>query len=401
MMKQKNTYVITRREGQIWSFLFDAGGKAVMIRCDSVCAQPQAGDLFSARVQKIVPSLKAAFIDFEPGGRGYLPLESCRKPVMIHKGGSPSLQEGDELVVQLKKISPGQKLPSFTAELSFAGKYAVLQEADLPPGVSHQLAGESREKWRQIAASLSNEEYSVLIRTNAESAGEEEVRREVAKLSEKLSAICRKALHVQCPGLLSGREKRWLGRLLELNLEETGRIRIEDRELYQEAERFLSDTQPRLLDTLAFYEDPMLPMDRLYSLDRHMSEALDKKVWLKSGAFLVIEQTEALVSIDVNTGKAAGHGNSRDREKQFLDTNMEAAGEIARQLRLRNLSGIILIDFINMKKEDSRQILLSAFRQILREDTVRCSCIEYTGLGLVEMTRMRTEKSLAESLHSA
>ncbi len=396
-MNQKYTYVISKKEGQIRSFLFDADQKAVEVRVDSEQADLQTGDLFSARVQRIVPSLKAAFIDYAPGRSGYLPLETCEHPFLIHKGGSSSLQQGDELLVQVKKISPGKKQPSFTARLSIAGNFTVLQSPDLKPGVSQKIDADARSRWKKTAEALSNDTYSVLIRTNAEAAEESEVCREAEDLAEKLEKVCRKAMHLPCPSLLLGGEKRWLTRLRELPIEETEKIRIDDRDLFEEASSYLKNVQPRLIPALSFYEDPMLPMDKLYSLDRHLGEAMDRKVWLSSGAFLVIEQTEALVSIDVNTGKAAGPGNRKDREKQFLATNLEAAGEIARQLRLRNLSGVIMIDFINMKEEADRQILLNAFRQKLHGDPVRCSCIEYTKLGLVEMTRMRKERSLAES----
>ena len=169
----------------------------------------------------------------------------------------------------------------------------------------------------------------------------------------------------------------------------------DDEELYQELQAYLKESQPEDLDKLRWYQDPLLPLKSLYRLNRAVEEATSPRVWLKSGGYLVIEPTEALVVIDVNTGKYA---EKKTMSETILKINLEAAREIGRQLRLRNLSGIIIIDFIDMKEEEHRRQLLKELEEVVRRDPIKTTVVEITRLNLVELTRKKLHRPLYEQL---
>ena len=172
-------------------------------------------------------------------------------------------------------------------------------------------------------------------------------------------------------------------------------ILTDSREVYEKVQTYLEGFQPEDLDKLTFYQDKLQPLYKKYPVEASIDEALRERIWLKSGGYLVIQMTEALTSIDVNTGKYDGKKQS---EETFLKINLEAAKETARQMRLRNLAGIIIIDFINMKKEENNEYLLSEMREFLRQDPVLTVLVDMTPLGLVEITRKRTRKTVAEQM---
>ena len=187
----------------------------------------------------------------------------------------------------------------------------------------------------------------------------------------------------------------WLKRLLGLPFQELAASILEDEQLFRWAERFLEKENPLLKGKLQLYGDSMLSMDKLYSLERRLKEALQEKVWMKSGAYLVIQPTEALTVVDVNSGKFEA---GRQKEAAILKVNLEAARELARQLRIRNLSGIIIVDFINMQEADSRQQVLEELSACLTMDPILTRVIDRTKLDLVEITRKKVERPLAEQI---
>ena len=196
-----------------------------------------------------------------------------------------------------------------------------------------------------------------------------------------------------CGTCLLRRPQGYLARLSDLYEADADRIMTDDTGLYQELTEYLRIWQPEDLDRLIFYEDHLLPMEKLYALERRLPEALQERVWLPCGGYLIIQPTEALTVIDVNTGKFEG---GKKKEAAILKVNKEAAVEIAHQIRLRNLSGIILIDFINMEDSASNQALLSLLNTKLREDPIPTTLIDMTKLQLVEITRLKKEKPLSE-----
>ena len=399
----KKTYVISRREGQILSFLFDSDGKTERIWAEDQKTQ-RPGNFYLARITKLVPGQDAAFIDYAPGKSGYLQLDTCGNAIVIHKGSAPALQAGDELVVSLRRINAGPKLPVFSGTLELTGFYSAVRLKKESPGISRKMDDESRKIWRDRALEwqeqAQEQDIQIIVRTNAQFAEADTVRREVFSFLEQFRRIREKAAHSVCPYTLYQQPAGWLRALCDLPVSGTEKIVISDETLFREAEQFLSDQGSPLLSVLRRYDDPMLKMESLYSLETRLKEALDRKVWLKSGGFLVIEQTEALVSIDVNAGKSSVGRKKETKEEQALKINLEAAYETARQLRLRNLGGIIIVDFVKMRQEEHRRQIVDLLQKCLSQDPEPCSAPEFTKLGLVEFTRKKTEKSLADTLKS-
>ena len=547
MSTQKATYIMTLQEGQVLSFLIDAEGKTLEIHADDLhSTEEKPGDVYAARVEKVMPGLGAAFICYAPGKTGYLQLDTCSNAVMIRQSREGQIRVDDELIVQLSKLNAPPKRPIFSGRIELTGTYAVVGlpahpacgasdssgapaasaarsasvasadsvasvasaasdarsasaasaasasrsasvasaasgssaapavsgssaapavsgssvasaarsasvasaasadsvvsvasadstvsgaaaasgVSDVPItsgispeiSVSRKLAPEVRSHWRELVREHMMQRqddisFSVVIRTNAAAAPEEEVLAELDGLCGQLEEMCCSAMHRTVPCALNIADTAWLERLRSLPAEKTGRIVADgsiceaagnaagrntaDCSLYNMVREYMSRHTPQLLPVLVRHEDPMIGIRALYSLDTRLEEALGKKVWLKSGGFLVIEQTEALVSIDVNTGKGSSESRKMSREQQYLRTNLEAAQEIARQVRVRGLSGIIIADFINMEEAESRTQVLEQLERALAQDPVPCSRPDFTRLGLVEFTRKRREKSLA------
>ena len=496
MSTQKATYIMTLQEGQVLSFLIDAEGKTLEIHADDLhSTEEKPGDVYAARVEKVMPGLGAAFICYAPGKTGYLQLDTCSNAVMIRQSREGQIRVDDELIVQLSKLNAPPKRPIFSGRIELTGTYAVVglpahpacgasdssgapaasaarsasvasadsvasvasaasdarsasaasaasaarsasvasadsvtsvapaasaaqSASGISPevSVSRKLAPEVRSHWRELVREhmmqrQDDVSFSVVIRTNAAAAPEEEVLVELDSLCGQLKEMCCSAMHRTVPCALNIADTAWLERLRSLPAEKTSRIVADgsiceaagnaagrntaDCSLYNMVREYMSRHTPQLLPVLVRHEDPMIGIRALYSLDTRLEEALGKKVWLKSGGFLVIEQTEALVSIDVNTGKGSSESRKMSREQQYLRTNLEAAQEIARQVRVRGLSGIIIADFINMEEAESRTQVLEQLERALAQDPVPCSRPDFTRLGLVEFTRKRREKSLA------
>ena len=214
---------------------------------------------------------------------------------------------------------------------------------------------------------------------------------DMEQLQKRYESVMAQAEYRTCFTCMERMPEPYLKRLLDLYESEVDQILTDDRELYREIKTYLSANQEEDLKKLSFYEDELLPMKKLYSLEHQLDQAMEEKVWLKSGGYLVIQPTEALTVIDVNTGKYEG---GKQKESAFLKINLGAALEIARQIRLRNLSGIIIVDFINMKSQESNKMLLDVLAAELKKDPVQTVLVDMTKLSLVEITRKKKEKPL-------
>ena len=221
------------------------------------------------------------------------------------------------------------------------------------------------------------------------------IKKDLLRLQTKYEELIKTAQYRTCFSCLLARPSAYLKRLSDLYTKEVDEILTDDRELFEQMTEYFQENQPEDTVKLRFYEDRLLPMEKLYSLDRHLKEALGERVWLKSGGYLVIQPTEALTVIDVNTGKFTA---GKKKEAAFLKLNQEAALEAARQIRLRNLSGIVIIDFINMEETESETQLLRTLDGALRLDPIRTTLVDMTKLSLVEITRMKKERPLHESV---
>lgn len=424
MEREQNVFVLVRREDQIFSFLFQ-NGKVSEIHCDRDETGLTLGDIYVGRIKNVAKNIGAAFVEIAPGKICHLSLKDIQNPIYTKKGASKLPQQGDELLVQISKAEIKAKYPSVTTNLTFQGSYLLLTTGNISLSVSRKLGDGERARLRKLLGEL-RESYpqkdtgaeglmapetdrsdagqreasagiGLLARTNAEHASDEELQREYQSLYLRYRQLTAQAPFRSVFSCLWKAPAACLARLSSLYDAADCRIVTDDQKLYQDIQIYLKESQPHMHDRVELYQDKLLPLSKLYSLEHHLAQALNKKVWLDCGGYLVIEPTEALTVIDVNTGK---YESGKDQEKSFLKVNLEAAREIARQLRLRNISGIIIVDFINMEKEESVRTLMSALRERLHLDPVPATLVDMTKLSLVEITRQKREKPLWESCKS-
>lgn len=369
-------------------------GKVCSISCYGMEEPSLLGNIYIGRVQKVVKNIGAAFIEIEKGFPCYYPLEDCKNPIYTKKINSPAMVAGDEVLVQVKREALKTKPPALTANLNFTGKYLVLTTGVLHIGASAKLEPETKERLKALVSAAADGRYGFIIRTNAGYASDEEILKEADALISLCESIVEKAKYRSCFTQMYHLPAPWLS-LLRDTYDRGLSILTDDRELYGQMQTFLQATHPEDLHRLSLYEDSLLPLAKLYSLERELKEALSERVWLKSGAYLVIQPTEALTVIDVNTGK---YESKKKKQDTFLKINLEAAQEIARQLRLRNISGIILVDFINMASDEDKETLMNTLRELLHRDPVKAALVDMTALNLVEITRKKVRRSLAEQI---
>ena len=400
-------YLLTAWKGKIYSCLMD-GTRAVELHCDPPAAEYVIGNIYIGRIKNIAKNIGAAFVEIAPGLVCHLALDDMKRPVYTKKGSSAQPQSGDELLVQIAREGMKTKLPSVTTRLSLQGKYVLLTAGARKHAASSKLPRNEKERLLALAAEMDAHggtqegepkelTYRWLFRTNAGGTEEELLCRDMQELRSRYEALMAHARYRSCFSCLYEEPAAYLRRLSSLYDSEAEQILTDDERLYREVHDYLAKRQPEDLAKLAFYQDNLLPLRKRYSLETQLEEALRERVWLKSGGYLVIQPTEALTVIDVNTGKFEG---AKQREAAFLKINREAAAEIARQLRLRNLSGIIVVDFINMEEEESRRLLLAELDAALRRDPVHTVLVDMTRLSLVEITRQKRERSLAECVGS-
>lgn len=357
------------------------------------------GNMYVGKVENIAGNIGAAFVQIAPGERCYLPLKEAEHAVFAsgRKKGSP-LRPGDELLVQVNRAAMKGKLPSVTTNLNFTGKYLVLTGSDRTVGFSSKLKAEDKKRlasWLSSDLEDESRSYGLIVRTNAAEAEKEELLRELMFLREEFFRVMRDGQTRTCYSLLYRTPGVCLEAVRDAYSRELEEIVTDDRRLFEEIREWLLHVSPEETEKLRFYEDRLLPLYKLYCLETVLEEVMREKVWLKSGGFLVIQQTEAFVSIDVNSGKYTG---KKKAEETYRKINLEAAEEISRQLRLRNLSGIILIDFINMENPDHTDELFHVLQKYLRHDPVKARAIDITPLHILEMTRKKVRRPVREEL---
>lgn len=361
------------------------------------------GSIYVGKVHNIAPNIGAAFVEIQKGTVAFLPLAETKDAVLTNRKNDGTLKAGDELLVQLVKEPVKTKPAALSAKLSLSGSYAVIENrikdtagAENPPApirISSKLGKKHHQFYKSLEPLLEiAERFNIVIRTNAANAKDSsEVAEEAKKLAaqmEHLLAIGDKRVCFSC--LYRG-EPDYISFIKNCYQSEYDEIVTDNREIY---ETLLEDTQTNSLP-IRYYEDSRLPLYKLYSVETKIQELLGKKVWLKSGAYLVIEQTEALVSIDVNTGKYEAKKNP---EETYFKINLEAAEAIAAALRARNLSGMILVDFINMKQKEHTEQLTEYMKSLLRKDATPAYVVDITGLGLMEITRKKKNRPFAEQM---
>ena len=366
------------------------------------------GNIYVGKVQNVLPGMEAAFVDIGTPKNAVLYRGDVQydQEDIVERGGSgggsakdariENILKAKQLIVcQVTKNPIGAKGARLTQEVSLPGRFVVLIPNSKTYGISKRLPDDVRKRLRNILDRVKPGEHGLIVRTAAENASEHELRADMTRLLDQWNTIEAKAKRMQTPGLLY-REPELAVRVIreEFNSEYRGVV-IDDRRLYEDVHDYIGAFNPELADRVEFYdpEEEGLPIYERFHLHEQLHKALDRKVWLPSGGSLIIEHTEALTVIDVNTGKNVGTSNS-NLEATVFHNNLEAADEIARQLRLRDIGGIIVIDFIDMEIRENRKKVVDAFKAALARDKTRTQVFDISELGLVEMTRKRIGEGL-------
>lgn len=394
-----NKLIVTKWRGTILTAL-TADGKCRSLNLEQEESGSLLGNIYIGKVQNIVKNINAAFVDLGGGKTGYYSLTENR--THLFAGRLPALcpdrtvTQGDELVVQVARDAVKTKDPVLSSYLNFTGKYAVLTMGKNQVGFSVKIRDEKwKEEVKEYLDALKDERFGVIVRTNAMEAAKETIGNEVLALKGKMEELLAKASCRTCYSVLESAEPSYIAGLRDTYAGSLEAIVTDIPECHKRMKAYLEENQPDDAVKLKFYEDSSVPLIKLYSLEAAMEEASGRRVWLKSGGYLVIEPTEALTVVDVNTGKYTGKKNVDDT---ILKINLEAAAETARQLCLRNLSGIIIVDFIDMTKEEHKKLLLARLEEELRNDPVKTVLVEMTKLGLVEITRKKVRRPFYEML---
>ena len=364
------------------------------------------GNVYIGKIKNIAANIEAAFVDIEGGQLCYVPLEDLKHAIYTNRNdkwrgipageGCAKPRPGDELLIQVTKEALKTKLPGATGKISLTGTYMVLTTGNTKLGLSSKLSNPDKDRLRAALDDLTSDEYGFIVRTNAGSADVNVIRDEAMKLHAGYEELKKKALSRTCFSCIHRAEDELISELRKMRFDTIDKIVTDLPELKEKITSFIeehsAETHPI---EFRFYEDAQLPLFKLYSVEKTLQDALRERIWLKSGGYLVIQPTEALTVIDVNTGKFDGN---KKPEETFRKINKEAAVEAARQLRLRNISGIIVVDFIDMKNPDHIQELSAIFKRELKKDPLKADFVDFTKLGLAEVTRKKVKKSLREQL---
>ena len=395
------------------SALYDENRTMLEVSLSALDEESLLGNLYIGRVENVVKNLNAAFIRISPEQICYYSMDDYKNPLFTKKVSvKKPLVEGEELVVQVTREALKTKEPAVTTNLNFTGKYAVLTTENQRIGISAKLCKTDRERLKSLAETIEHPDFGLILRTNAKDATDEEILAEIQGLAEEWQNLKETAKHKTCYSCLKKESPAYLKEIVNLPTSSVNELITDDRNVFLKLCSNFGITEDDLwtkgsvsvpIDevnvtetlTLRYYHDSLLSLSSLYSVKSSVEKAIAEKVWLNSGAYLVIQPTEAMTVIDINTGKNVA---KKGVQENFLKINKEAAIEIAHQLRLRNLSGIIIVDFMNLASKEAEAELMSTFRAALKNDPVPTQLIDMTKLGLVEVTRKKVRKSLPEVL---
>ncbi len=359
------------------------------------------GNIYVGKIARVLPGMQAAFVDIGLDRTAFLHANDVRSDRPDRAGGTAVpinelLHDGEKVVVQVIKDPMGTKGARLTTQITLAARYLVYLPYSSRIGISQKIENdEVRERMREnIRAVVGEDEGGFILRTMAESATDTELQTDCVYLRRIWEDIQEKQKNIGSEHLVHEDLPLAIRALRDIAREDTEKIRIDSRETYQKAQSFVAKYVPEMRHALEYYpgERPILD---LYSVEDEIQRGLLRKVPLKSGGYLIIDQTEAMTTVDVNTGAYVGKHN---QEETLLKTNLEATQVIGRQLRLRNLGGIIIIDFIDMIEEDHRRLLMRSLDKALIRDRSKVQVTEMSQLGLVELTRKRTRESLEHVL---
>ncbi|MBR3244323.1 MAG: ribonuclease E/G [Parasporobacterium sp.] len=398
-MKKQGKLVITRIKEYVFSLLYDNNNKLIQVGCDGG-EKNNLNNIYIGRVNNLMPNINAAFIEYSKGQMGYYPISKGDEPVFVDLERAPGpLRVGDEVIVQIVKESVGNKEPVLSSEITFTGKYVVFSLKKRGILFSNKIHWpEFKESVQTRYEKLGYQDFGFIVRTNAMHAGIESLFEEIEFFRNLWIATSDLRIYRKCFSLLYQAPSSYISSIRDGYHNEVGWIVTDDEAIYQEIADYLEVYQPEDVHKLKLHDGSVTTLKTLYNIDRDIERVLNEKVWLKSGGYLIIQPTEALVSIDVNSGK---YVSKKEAQKEYLKINLEAAEEIAHQLRLRNLSGIIIVDFINMKSEENKETLLKAFENAVLQDPIRTTIVDMTKLNLVELTRKKARRPLHELVNKS
>lgn len=348
--------------------------------------EPILQNIYIGKVKAILPGMQSAFIDIGMQKNAYMYLNKN-----IHK----DIKNGDEILVQVMKEPISTKGAVVTTDIALPGKYLVMTPLNNQVTASRKITNDSKKQQLiDFVKNSKNQSGGFIIRTDAQNKPKELLLKEIKILEEQWTNIEEFSKYKTCYSLIYN-DSPLIRVIRDVFNDTVSQFIINDEEEYKNIKSYVELHYPGLQKKLELYEDADWPLFELYKVNSSISKALKPKIWLKNGASIIIEQTEALVSIDVNSSKYTG---KRNFEETIFKVNKEAASEIARQLRLRNLSGIIIVDFIDMKTEEFNDKLVEIFKRELSKDRIKTTVLGMTNLGLVEMTRKKTHKSILHQL---
>ena len=361
------------------------------------------GNIYLGRVQNVLPSMEAAFVDVGRGRNAVLYAGEVNWDAVGLEGKprriESALKSGDPVLVQVTKDPIGHKGARLTSQITLAGRYLVLIPGGSMMGISRKLPDKERARLKKILKAVVPSGSGVIVRTAAEGATEEQIRDDVARLTRQWEDIEKKRTNTKsAPALLRGEPELAVRVVRDIFNEDFSKLIIEGRDTYATVKEYVDELSPELSDRVEQWvgtEDVF----HAHRIDEQLAKGMDRKVWLPSGGTLIIDRTEAMTVIDVNTGKFIGAGGTL--EETVTRNNLEAAEEIVRQLRLRDIGGIVIIDFVDMVLESNRDLVLRRLVECLGRDRTRHQVTEITSLGLVQMTRKRVGEGLVEAFSSS
>ena len=409
--------LINVTQGEIRVALLE-GGQVVEFYVERKRDASLVGNIYKGKVVKILPGMQSAFVDIGLEKAAFLYVGDIKTekdefaPLFEDKETDDSmdfllrrrrsemsidevLQEGQELLVQVSKDPIGSKGARVTSYLTFPGRYLVLMPDVEHVGISRRISDEEeRERLKTLVSGIKPEGYGLIIRTASENSHEEEIRKDLEFLLLLWETLKKKKDKVPVRGLLYGDLDLVFRSVRDLMTQNVERFIIDSAEEYNRITEFVKAYFPKLLDKIELYEETE-PIFDAFGLELDIARAIGRRVWLKSGGYIVVDQTEAMTVIDVNTGKFVGKEGLEDT---ILKTNLEAVKEIAYQIRLRNLGGIIIVDFIDMDKLENREKLFNAFTEAMKKDRAKNTILHISELGLIQMTRKRVRENLGRTL---
>ncbi|WP_162795530.1 Rne/Rng family ribonuclease, partial [Nonomuraea lactucae] len=391
--------MVVRRQGDRTQIAVLEDGVLVEHYVNREASQSYVGNVYLGKVQNVLPSMEAAFVDIGKGRNAVLYAGEVNFDTAGLEGQpkriESALKSGQSVLVQVTKDPIGHKGARLTSQISLPGRYLVYVPDGSMTGISRKLPDKERTRLKSILKKVMPENAGVIVRTAAEGASEDELARDVARLSAQWENIQKKAKSASPPELLSAEPDLTIRVVRDVFNEDFSSLVVQGEEAWETVDEYVKYVAPHLAERLSKWDGEQDDVFESYRIDEQLGKAMERKVWLPSGGSLVIDRTEAMTVVDVNTGKFTGKGGNL--EETVTRNNLEAAEEIVRQLRLRDIGGIIVIDFIDMVLESNRDLVLRRLLECLSRDRTKHQVAEVTSLGLVQMTRKRVGQGLLEA----